>query len=95
MRQAAALVKSLREETGHPIFLNGDHTHSLEKAEEAAPAGFDEIIFDGSGMPFEENIAQTAKAVAAISSINPSIVVEGEVGYIGTSSEILSKAPEG
>ncbi len=95
VRQAAALVKSLREETGHPIFLNADHTHSLEKAEEAARAGFDEIIFDGSGMPFEENITQTAKAVAAIKSINPSIVVEGEVGYIGTSSEILSKAPEG
>jgi fructose-bisphosphate aldolase class II len=95
VRQAAALVKSLREETGHPIFLNADHTHSPEKAEEAARAGFDEIIFDGSGMPFEENVSQTAKAVAAIKSINPSIVVEGEVGYIGTSSEILSKAPEG
>jgi len=95
VRQAAALVKSLREETGHPIFLNADHTHSLEKAKEAARAGFDEIIFDGSGMPFDENVAQTAKAVAAIKSINPAILVEGEVGYIGTSSEILTKAPEG
>ena len=95
VREAAALVKSLREETGHPIFFNADHTHSLEKAEEAARAGFDEIIFDGSAMPLEENIKQTAKVVAAIKSINPSIVVEGEVGYIGTSSEILSKAPEG
>jgi fructose-bisphosphate aldolase class II len=95
VRQAAALVKSLREETGHPIFLNADHTHSLEKAEEAARAGFDEIIFDGSAMPTEENAKQTAKAVEAIKSINPSILVEGEVGYIGTSSEILTKAPEG
>ena len=95
VRQAAALVKSLREETGHPIFLNADHTHSLEKAEEAARAGFDEIIFDGSGMRFEDNVKQTAKAVEAIKSINPSILVEGEVGYIGTSSEILAKAPEG
>jgi fructose-bisphosphate aldolase class II len=93
--QAAALVKSLREEFGHPIFLNADHTHSLEKAEEAARAGFDEIIFDGSGMPLEENIKHTARAVEAIKSINPAIIVEGEVGYIGTSSEILSKAPEG
>jgi len=95
VRQAPALVKSLREETGHPIFLNADHTHSLEKAEEAARAGFDEIIFDGSGMPIEDNVKQTAKAVEAIKSINPSILVEGEVGYIGTSSEILAKAPEG
>jgi fructose-bisphosphate aldolase class II len=95
VRQAAALVKSVREETGHPVFLNADHTHSLEKAEEAARAGFDEIIFDGSSTPFEENVKQTAKAVEAIKSINPSIVVEGEVGYIGTSSEILETAPEG
>jgi fructose-bisphosphate aldolase, class II len=95
VRQAAALVKSLSEESGHPVFLNADHTHSLEKAEEAARAGFDEIIFDGSSMPLEENIKQTAKAVEAIKTINPSIIVEGEVGYIGASSEILSKAPEG
>ena len=30
-RQLAALVKSLREETGLPIFLNADHTHSLRR----------------------------------------------------------------
>jgi fructose-bisphosphate aldolase, class II len=57
VRQAAALVRSVREEYGQPIFLNADHTHSIAKAEEAAKAGFDEIIFDGSGLPFEENIA--------------------------------------
>lgn len=29
-RQIAALVRSLREEFDYPIFLNADHTHSLE-----------------------------------------------------------------
>jgi fructose-bisphosphate aldolase, class II len=95
VRQAAALVRSVREEYGQPIFLNADHTHSIAKAEEAAKAGFDEIIFDGSGLPFEENIAQTRRAVEAIKSINPAILVEGEIGWIGASSEILEKAPEG
>jgi fructose-bisphosphate aldolase, class II len=95
VRQAAALVRSVREEFGQSIFLNADHTHSLSKAEEAARAGFDEIIFDGSGLPFEENIGQTKQAVEAVKSINPSIVVEGEVGWIGASSEILEKAPKG
>src|SRR5262245_61707496 len=37
----AALVRSLREEFDFPIFLNADHTHSLDKAIEAANAGFD------------------------------------------------------
>jgi fructose-bisphosphate aldolase, class II len=93
--QAAALVKSVRDEYDYPIFLNADHTHSLEKAVIAAKAGFDEVIFDGSGLPFEKNIAETKKAVEAMKSINPSIMVEGEIGYIGASSEILDKTPEG
>jgi fructose-bisphosphate aldolase class II len=68
---------------------------SIGRAEEAARAGFDEIIFDGSGLSFEENIVQTKRAVQAIKSINPAILVEGEIGWIGASSEILQKAPEG
>jgi len=34
-RQAAALVRSTREEHSQPIYLNADHTHSLSSAEEA------------------------------------------------------------
>ena len=93
--QVAALVKSYREESPYPIFLNADHTHSLEKAEQAARAGFDEIIFDGSSLPFEENVTQTKKAVELIKSINPECLVEGEIGYIGSSSDVVDKAPEG
>jgi fructose-bisphosphate aldolase class II len=93
VRQAAALVKSLREEYDFPIFLNADHTHSLDKAKEAAEAGFDEILFDGSALPMEENIRQTVEAVKIIRSINPNIVIEGEIGYLGPSSEIVAERP--
>ena len=95
VRQAAALVKSLREEYDHPIFLNADHTHSLEKVREVAEAGFDEILFDGSKLPLEENIKQTKEAVQLVRSINKRILVEGEIGYIGGSSEVLKERPEG
>ncbi len=95
VREAAALVRTIREEHSQPIFLNADHTHSLDKAMEAARAGFDEIIFDGSALPMEENIVQTARAVEAIKSIDPAILVEGEIGWIGASSEILDEPPEG
>jgi fructose-bisphosphate aldolase, class II len=95
VRQAAALVKSFREDTGHPIFLNADHTHSLKAAEEAARAGFDMVVFDRSDQPIERNIAETKEAVEATKSINPNFVVEGEIGYIGASSAVLEKAPEG
>ena len=94
VRQLAALVRSLREEYGCPLFLNADHTHSLEKATEAARAGFDSIVFDLSALPFEQNIRQTRNGVQALKAINPAILVEGEIGDIGTGSEIRETAPD-
>ncbi len=93
VRQVVELVRSLREEYDYPIFLNADHTHSLEKVHEAAAAGFDEILFDGSALPMEENIRQTAAAVRIVRGINPRIIVEGEIGFIGSSSEIVAERP--
>jgi fructose-bisphosphate aldolase, class II len=95
VRQAASAVAALREELDLPLFLNADHTHSLDKAEAAARSGFDEIIFDRSELSIDENAKETRRAVEAIKSIDPSILVEGEIGYIGTSSEILSAVPQG
>ncbi len=94
VKTAVALIKSIRDAYDYPIFLNADHTHSLDKAREAAEAGFDEIIFDNSQLSFAENMANTKEAVAAIRSINPNIIVEGEIGYIGSSSEIVDVRPE-
>ena len=63
VREIAALIRTIRDEHPHPIFLNADHTHSLPRAEEAARAGFDQIIFDGSALSFEENVQQTRRAL--------------------------------
>ena len=92
-RQLAAVVNSLREEFDFPIFLNADHTHSLAKALEAAKAGFNAVVFDLSTLPLEENAKQTKDAVEALKSINPGILVEGEIGDIGSGSEIHDDAP--
>ncbi len=92
--QIAALVRSLREEQSIPIFLNADHTHSLESALAAAKAGFDSIVYDLSALPFSENVKQTRQAVEALKSVNPAILVEGEIGNIGTGSEIHESAPD-
>jgi len=94
VRQIAALVRSLREEFDLPIFLNADHTHSLVKAIEAAQAGFDAIVFDLSALPIEENVHQTKAAVEALKAISPAILIEGEIGDIGTGSEIHDAAPD-
>jgi fructose-bisphosphate aldolase, class II len=94
VRQIAAFVRSLREEFNFPIFLNADHTHSLAKGLEAAKAGFDSIVFDLSALPIEENVRQTKQAVEALKAVNPSMLVEGEIGDIGTGSEIHESSPD-
>lgn len=94
VNQIAALVRSLRDEYEFPIFLNADHTHSLAGGIEVARAGFDSIVFDLSALPFEENIRKTKEAVAALKAIHPSILVEGEIGDIGSGSEIHDVMPD-
>lgn len=94
-REAAILVRNLRETYDYPIFLNADHTHSFEKAKEALEAGYDAILFDGGKLSLDENIRITKEVVAYVRSKNPSVLVEGEIGYIGNSSEILEELPEG
>jgi fructose-bisphosphate aldolase class II len=91
-RELAAVVKSMREESDVPVFLNADHTHSLTKAIDAAKAGFDAIVVDFSALSFEQNVSRTKEAVEAIKAINPAILVEGEIGDIGTGSEIHETA---
>ena len=95
VREAAALVKSLREEFSYPIFLNADHTYSIERVEEAVRAGYDAVIFDGAKLPFDENLAKTKECVARVKAINPNVLVEAELGYIGTSSKLLDAIPDG
>ncbi len=94
-KQAVALIKSYREEYGYPIFLNADHHYSFDKVKEAVDAGYDAVIFDATNLTFEENIKVTKQCVEYARSVNPDIVVESELGFIGSSSKVLEGIPEG
>jgi fructose-bisphosphate aldolase, class II len=94
-KQAVALIKSLREEYDYPIFLNADHTYSFDKVKEAVDAGYDAVIFDATNLSFEENIKITKQCVDYAKSVNPDILVEAELGFIGSSSKVLDEIPEG
>ncbi len=95
VKQAVALVKSFRDEFDYPIFLNADHTYSFDKVKEAVDAGYDAVIFDGAQLPLDENIKITKQCVEYAKSVNSDILVEGELGYIGTSSKLLDEVPKG
>ena len=94
-KQAVAMVRSLREEYDYPIFLNADHHYSFDKVKEAVDAGYDAVIFDATGLSFEDNIKVTKQCVDYAKSVNPNIIVEAELGFIGSSSKVLEGIPEG
>jgi fructose-bisphosphate aldolase class II len=94
LRELAAIIVTIRQESDFPVFLNSDHTHSLAEATEAAKAGFDVVSFDASSLPFDQNVRATREAVDALKTINPDILVEGEIGNIGSGSQIHDKSPD-
>lgn len=93
VHEVAAVVRSLRARDNFPVFLGADHTHSLNRAREAARAGFDMVVFDASARSFDDNVRETKEAVQQLKSIRPDILVEGEIGFIGTSSSIHEELP--
>lgn len=94
LKEAVALVKTSRE-SGLPIFLNADHTYSIKKAKIAIDAGVDSIIIDEAEKPYEENVKLTKEVVDYVKTKDTETMVEGELGFIGQSSKVIDKLPEG
>jgi fructose-bisphosphate aldolase class II len=94
VEEISAIVKAEREKTGLPIFLNADHTHSFEAAKKAIDADFDSVTVDGSKLPLDENIKYVKSCVEYVAKQNKNILIECELGYIGTSSEVHSEVPD-
>lgn len=94
-----SIVNELNQEYDVPIFLNADHTYTLEKVQEVVEAGYDSVIVDGAKLPYEENVALVKTCVDYVRSYESKtgkrILVEAELGYIGQSSSLNSSLPEG
>ena len=81
-KTVAAMVKAMDEELGItvPVALHLDHG-SYDGCYKCIKAGFTSIMFDGSSLPFEENVAKTTELVNVAHQLGLSI--EAEVGSIG------------
>ena len=75
-----------------PICVHLDHGETLEYLEKALKMGFTSIMFDGSTLPYEENLAQTKKAVALARSYHAE--VEAELGSMGRRESGLGEGGE-
>ena len=81
-KTSVGMVNGMIEELGItvPVALHLDHG-SYEGAKACINAGFSSIMFDGSSLPIEENIAKTTELVNACGILGLSL--EAEVGSIG------------
>lgn len=88
---AAANVAYIREAAGRasvPASLMLDHGVSFEQCIRAIVLGFTDVMFDGSRLPLEENIAQTRLVVRAAHAVG--VAVEAELGHVGSGKEYQS-----
>ncbi len=74
------LVEAAIEVTGLPIALHLDHGDTFEICKACIDGGFSSVMFDGSSLPFEENI-RIAKQVADYAH-ERGVVVEAELGTL-------------
>lgn len=93
VKQIKALVDTIKID-GLPVFLNADHTYSIDRVKEVVDTQFDAVIIDGADKSFEENVVMTKESVSYARNKNPEIIMEGELGFIGKSSKILDTIPK-
>ena len=74
------MVKFAARDAQIPVCLHADHFKSYEDCAKAINAGYSSVMIDGSGLPFEENIALTKKVVDLAHPLG--ITVEGELGRL-------------
>ena len=76
------------KESKLPVAVNFDHSSTYEVIKKALDLGFTTVMYDGSTLPFEENIAGTRRIVELANEYGAS--VEGELGLVGGSEDGLS-----
>ncbi|WP_434341820.1 class II fructose-1,6-bisphosphate aldolase [Mycoplasma putrefaciens] len=64
-----------------PVALHLDHGQSVEMAKKCILAGYSSVMFDGSHLPYEENLKMTKELVEFAKEYEVS--VEAEIGSIG------------
>ena len=80
------------EQSSVPICVHLDHGTSLDVISQSLSLGFTSVMYDGSALPYEENLRNTLKVVEMASRTGAS--VEAELGVIGKKETGLVEKPQ-
>ncbi|MCT4618221.1 MAG: class II fructose-bisphosphate aldolase [Marinisporobacter sp.] len=84
----AKILRSVAESAKVPVCVHLDHATDFETIAKAIKAGYTSVMFDGSQLPFEENIEKTREVVRLAHACN--VTVEAEIGAVGYSDPALN-----
>jgi len=83
---ARGIADGLNRIENNIFILHLDHGKTLENVKEAIKAGYDSVHFDGSALPYRQNLDLTRKA--ALLAHKHGLWIEGELGHVGGSSTL-------
>jgi fructose-bisphosphate aldolase, class II len=92
LKNFLSLVENYRQESGLPILTNLDHGPGLEECQTAIENGYNLVHFDGSKLPYEENIRVTKALVEQAHA--KGVLIEAEIDQILGDSRPHSELPE-
>ena len=76
-----SMIAGLKLSPNERVALHLDHGHSFESCARAIDIGFSSVMIDASALPFEENIALSARVAEYAHARD--VTVEAEIGIIG------------
>lgn len=79
------LMVAAAESAETPVAVHFDHGKTLEKITQALDIGFTSVMFDGSHLPLDENIAMTKRVIELAAEYDAD--VEAEIGCVGGSED--------
>lgn len=79
------LMVAAAENAKTPVAVHFDHGKTEEKISQALELGFTSVMFDGSHLPLEENIAETKRIIKMANEYDAA--VEAEIGCVGGSED--------
>ena len=86
------LVMDLAGAAAVPVVVHLDHCREPDVVARAVDDGFDSVMFDGSRLAFDDNVAATCRLVALARAKDPGIAVEAELGLIGGREDTTPEA---
>ena len=81
MVELTSIIRSKASRHPYAVVMHLDHGDSFERAVDCILHGFTSVMFDGSSLPYEENIAGSREVARVAHAAG--VDVEGELGLIG------------